>query len=136
MAKAGDCYEIKLGPAHLGWGEYRHTNTRNIRDNEGYIPIPISIAREYGILNSNGTNRTDVMGVNIFQCKSKDGLFNGILKAQGSKMAGDIYAKQFSGSGDLQVIGNWYNAVGAKVGDKVRVTWNSPYDIVIEILHQ
>ena len=136
MAKAGDFYEIELKPSHVEWGEYRHTNTRDIRENEGYIPIPRNKAIEFELFNSNGTNRADVMGRNLFRCKSADGNYCGVLKAQGSSTAGDKYAKQFSGSGDLQAIGNWYNAVGAKVGDKVRVTWNSPYDIVIEILYQ
>ena len=56
MANAGDYYEIELKPSHIEWGEYRHTNTRDIRDNEGYIPIPRNKAIEYRILNSNGTN--------------------------------------------------------------------------------
>lgn len=137
IAKAGDLYDIELKPSHIEWGEYRHTNTRDIRDNEGYIPIPKNKAIEYGILNSNGTkNKADVMGINLFKCVSADGYYKGILKAQGSSTAGDIYAKQFSGSGDLQAIGNWYKAVNAKVGDIVRVEWISPTEVVIEILHQ
>ena len=136
MAKAGDSYEIELKPAHIEWGEYRHTNTRDFRDNEGYIPIPRNKAIEYRILNSNGTNKADVMGSNLFQCRSADGVYNGILKAQGSSTAGDIYAKQFSGLGDLQAVGCWYNAVNAKVGDIVRVKWISPCEILIEILHR
>ena len=136
MANAGDYYEIELKPSHIEWGEYRHTNTRDIRDNEGYIPIPRNKAIEYRILNSNGTNNVDVMGKNLFQCRSLDGNYKGVLKAQGSSTAGDIYAKQFSGAGDLQAVGNWYKAVNAKVGDIVRVEWISPTAVVIEILHQ
>ena len=63
-------------------------------------------------------------------------IYKGVLKAQGSSTAGDIYAKQFSGSGDLQAVGNWYKAVNAKAGDIVRVKWVRPDEIVIEIVHR
>ena len=76
------------------------------------------------------------MGINLFKCVSSDGYYKGILKAQGSSTAGDIYAKQFSGFGDLQAVGNWYNNVNAKVGDIVRVKWVRPDEVVIEILHR
>ena len=65
---------------------------------EGYLPIPRNIAKQFGILNSNGTTAgSDEHGKNLFRCKSADGEFSGILKAQGCNTAGDIYAKQFAG---------------------------------------
>ena len=47
--------------------------------------------------------------------------------------AGDIYAKQFQDSGNLQLIRDWFNHVNVQVGDRVRVTWTSPTDIEIEM---
>ena len=134
MAQRGDKYEIILKPSHIQWGEYRYTDSRNSRGFEGYIPIPKDISLKFQILNSNGTNKKDVFGKNLFYCTSADGSYKGVLKAQGSSSAGDIYAKQFSGYGDLQALGKWYVIVNAKVGDKIRVTWTSSTGIVIEKL--
>lgn len=131
MPRQGDSYTIPLGPAHLGWGEHRYTDTRERVAGEGYIPIPKEHAQAYGIYNSNQCGGQDVLGVNIYNCRSEDGFFNGQLKAQGVARAGDVYAKQFSGNDDLRAIGSWFAHCNAQVGDHVEVRWTSPNDIVI-----
>jgi hypothetical protein len=40
MANAGDIFTVTLKKCHIGWGTYRHTNTRTKRKGEGYLPIP------------------------------------------------------------------------------------------------
>ncbi|MFJ7735620.1 hypothetical protein ACIQ2D_04680 [Lysinibacillus sp. NPDC097287] len=130
MAVAGNSYVIRLTDAHLGWGTYRHTTTRNRRPGEGYIPIPISVSRNLDILNSNQQNIS-----NIYTCRSVDGFFNDVeLKASGNIEAGSPYAKQFQGNGNLLLIGDWYAHVGATVGDSVQVTWLSSHHIEIELI--
>lgn len=132
MPKAGDYFVVELKPSHIDWGNYRHTDTRGAIDEEGYIPIPINYARSLGIYNSNYSYTG--LGYNLFNCKSADGYFAGVLKAAGSKEAGNIYAKQFEGDGDLKALGRWFKKCSAKVGDKVKVQWVSPTDIIIELL--
>ena len=134
MAKAGDVYEVTLTKAPLEWGTHRYTGSRGRIYGEGYIPIPSAVAHMYDLYNGNGTGKQDIWGENMFRCTSADGLYRGILRAQGCNRAGDIYAKQFSGDGDLKAIGSWYASIGADVGDIVRVTWISSTDIEIELL--
>lgn len=132
MAKAGDSYVVEIKQAHLEWGSYRHTNSRGVVYGEGYIHIPASVARNFEIYNSNYTK--EGLGYNLYNCKCKDGLLKSILKSAGSRKKGDVYAKQFQGNGNLQVVGDWHVAYGAEVGDEVKVTWTSPTDIVIEFI--
>lgn len=132
MAKAGDSFIVELKPSHIDWGNYRHTDTREAIDGEGYIPIPIDDAHSLEIYNSNYPNKG--LGYNLFNCTSVDGHFTGVLKSAGSREAGDVYAKQFEGNGDLKALGRWFTACSAKVGDCVKVKWISPTDIIIELL--
>ena len=132
MANKGDTYTITLKEAHLKWGIHRYTFTRDRIYGEGYLLIPIKYARLYGLYNSNATGGKDVLGVNVFNCTSKDGLFNAQLKAQGCSKAGNQYAKQFSANDNLKAIGSWFSRIGAQVGDKVKITWTSQTDITIE----
>ena len=134
MAKAGDSYKVKLKMAHLGWGTYRSTESRAKREGEAYIQIPVNYARKYNLFNSNGTNGQDVLGVNLFRCTSADGLFSGVLRAQGNSKADSKYAKQFSVDKNLRAVGDWYKSIGAQVGDTIKVAWTSDVDIVIEKL--
>ena len=67
------------------------------------------------------------------RCLQADGYFNGVLRAQGNQNRAN-FAKQFSADGDLKAIGEWYATISAAVGNIVRVTWNSPTDILIENL--
>ena len=78
-----------------------------------------------------GTNGQDILGQNIFRCTSADGHYSGYLKSQGNQ-DDDRFAKQFAGNDNLKAIGDWYYAVGANIGDQIRVTWITPNDIVIE----
>lgn len=135
MANQGDCYEVVLKETHLYWGLVRETNSRTPRRNEAYIPIPIKFAREYNIFNSN--NSDSGLGYNIFYASSSDGFLNNVeLLAQGGGKKGDIYAKNFSGRGNLGIISNWYQSQGAQVGDKLRVYWDSPTHITLTLLPQ
>lgn len=128
MPISGDTFITTLKRAHLEWGSYRHTSTRGTIYGEGYLQIPRLDATRIGIHNSNLPG-----AINTFNCNSVDGfLANVTLKASGSSSAGDIYAKQFQGRGNLQLIGDWLNHVNAQIGDRVRVTWTSPTDIEIE----
>ncbi|MBP1889102.1 hypothetical protein J2Z53_000681 [Clostridium moniliforme] len=133
MANTGDTYTVNLQQSHLGWGNYRHSNTRSIINGEGYIPLPIRFAREFNIFNSNNT--TTGLGYNLFHASSADNFLNNVtLLAQGSSSSGDIYAKQFSVQGNLQLIGSWYEYQNATTDNSVRVTWTSPTDILLEII--
>ncbi|MCD8361350.1 MAG: hypothetical protein LUC98_00095 [Lachnospiraceae bacterium] len=85
------------------------------------------------LLNQNGTKGADILGKNIFYCKSADGLFEGKLRAQGNQ-SNTLYAKQFSVDKNLKAVGTWYYRINAEVGDIIKVSWQSPYDILIEKL--
>ncbi|AEO12429.1 hypothetical protein SAMN05428976_10925 [Clostridium sp. USBA 49] len=133
VAIAGNSYTIQLKPSHLGWGDYRYTNTRDIIYGEGYIPLPKPYAKAFNIFNSNYS--ATGLGYNLFRASSVDGFLNNVtLLAQGSSTAGDIYAKQFSVHGNLKMIGAWYASQNATTNNLVRVTWTSPTDILLEII--
>ena len=131
MAKLGH-YTVTLKKVHREWGTHRYTGSRGDVYGEGYIPIPLEKAQSLEIYNSNATAGRDNYGKNLFHCTSRDGNFEGILKAQGCKAEGDIYAKQFSGNDDLKAIGSWYAAINAKIGDRVKVTITAEDTIEIE----
>ncbi|MGG5461186.1 hypothetical protein [Clostridium sp. B9] len=134
MPRRGDSFTVTLGRTHLNWGTHRYTNSRGYVYGEGYIPIPRRAAVVFGIYNSNYTNRQDILGTNVFNCTSSDGLFCGQVKMCGSSERGDIYAKNLQGNGSLQAIGNWFANCNAVVGGQVRVTWTSTTDISIEYI--
>ncbi|PPK80793.1 hypothetical protein BXY41_1056 [Lacrimispora xylanisolvens] len=134
MAKAEDFYIVTLRKTHLEWGTHRYTGSRDQIYGEGYIPIPSIYAYRFGLLNSNGTKTRDILGENIFKCRSADNLFQGTLRAQGCRTAGDKYAKQFSGDGDLKSLGTWFSQIDVVEGDNIKVRWISPTEIEIEIL--
>ncbi|MCQ4922235.1 hypothetical protein NE686_04005 [Tissierella carlieri] len=128
MPNTGDTFITTLSRAHLGWGSHRYTGSRGIIYGEGYLQIPKHEARRIEIYNSNHPSANFT-----YCCNSVDGyLQNVTLKASGCSSAGDIYAKQFHGSGNLKLLGDWFNHIGAQVGDQVRITWISPTDIEIE----
>ncbi len=121
MPKVGDSYIVTLLEAHLSWGIHRNTSTRNLIYGEGYIKIPANIAHQFEIYNSNNPRANTE-----YLCTSNDGfLSNAKVKASGSSQAGDPYAKQFQGSGDLQLIGGWYKHINAQVGDQIEIIWQS-----------
>lgn len=131
MPVQGDTFTIELMKTHLEWGTYRNTDSRKKMTNESYIPIPSSVARSIGIYNS---NYGEGLGKNIFNVvnKSDEKLFQ--IKSSGNSKAGDIYAKNFHGSGDLSLIHNWFISQNAKVGDTVKLTWVSNTDVYLELI--
>lgn len=133
MATAGDSYEVELKEAHLNWGTYRHTNTRDLRPGEGYIPIPAHIAKQLNIYNIHNPG----LGHNLFNVSSSDQFIqNELLKAQGGTDRTSIYAKQFSIENNLSRIGEWYAYTNANIGDRVRVEWLSETNILITLISQ
>lgn len=128
MPISGDSFITTLQRAHLEWGSHRHTDSRGTVYGEGYLQVPRSIARQFGIYNSNQS------GANIvYRCNSLDGFLRNVtLKASGSSTAGDVYAKQFQGNGNLQLLGDWFNHLNAQIGDRIKISWTSPTDIEIE----
>lgn len=128
MPKYGDTYNVELKKAHLEWGTHRHTSTRGTIYGEGYLQIPIQHAKVFDIYNSNKVNANT-----IYNCNSLDGFLKNVpLKASGSSYSGYPYAKQFQGSGDLKLIGDWYHYISAVVGDRIKVFFTSPTDMLIE----
>lgn len=129
MPKVGDTFVVALKPSHLGWGTYRYTDTRNPIYGEGYIKIPRNYAERFDIYNDNHPTANP-----RYYCTAINGIYSGILLAQGCSRAGDIYAKQFAEEGNLKGIGNWYRSVGAQVGGRVKVTFISSDSLEIEYL--
>lgn len=121
MPKIGDNYTVSLKETYIKWGEYRYTDSREKIINEVYLPIPADKAREYNIYNSNK------VGANTeYNVITADGfIINGKLKAQGSISAGDVHAKNLSGSGNLKLLGPWMTHINAKVGDNIKIEWIS-----------
>lgn len=133
MANRGDRYTVQLKAPYLAWGEYRNPTNRLPISGEGYIPIPRAYAERFDIFNSN--HNPSGLGYNLFYASSADGYLNNVvLLAQGSMTAGDVYAKQFSVQGDLQVIGSWYEYCRATPENSVSVEWIDPTHIMLEII--
>lgn len=123
MPKARDSYTIQLKRPHLEWGTYRYTNTRDKIYGEAYIHIPLMFARKFKILKGS-----------IFACTSSDGFINFDVKAAGCSKAGDIYAKQFEGNGDLKALGRWFTHCHAEAGDFVEVEFTSPNSVNFSLI--
>jgi hypothetical protein len=127
MANTGDTFITTLKQTHLEWGSHRYTNSRGIVYGEGYLQIPAREARRINITNSNLIN-----GNTVYTCDSNDGFLNNVLiKATGCCKAGDIFAKQFHGKGNLRLLGDWFNHISAVVGDQIEIKWLSPTKILI-----
>ncbi|NJC88148.1 MAG: hypothetical protein FIB02_06380 [Desulfuromonas sp.] len=127
MPKAGDTFTVILRKSHLEWGTHRYTSTRGTVYGEGYLPIPVVYARRFEIYNSNKD------GSNIeYICNTSDKFLCSVkLKASGSSHEGAVYAKQFQGSGNLKLLGDWFSHINANVGDKIKVTWISQKEIIL-----
>lgn len=127
MPNAGDELTITFtSQAPLAWGTHRRNHTRVRRSRERYIPIPKREARRLGLCNSNCGNG---LGINIFNVRSTDGVFNGQLKNAGCSRKGDVYAKQFQGYGDLRALEPWLTNHHAQIGDQIRFVWQNSTDI-------
>lgn len=134
MPNRGDQFTVTLGSTNIEWGTYRYTDSRPHITGECYIPIPSSHAHQYGIYNSNHTGGRDILGKNVFNAQSADGYFNGIVKTSGSSQAGNIYAKNLSGKGNLKAFNDWFNHMGVTVGTSIIVEWISPTEILFTII--
>lgn len=130
MPNAGDSYIVEILEPHLMWGEYhpsRHSHSRRETYGEGYIKIPADVAYDYQIFNHNNPFHANC----LYRCTSFDNYYQGTLLAQGNQ-SNAIYAKQFAEEGNLKGIGDWYDYVGADVGDFVKVVFTSPTELLIE----
>ena len=135
MPAAGSSIISTLTRSSLNWGTYRRTNSRQRRRGERYLPVRIRYSRQFGIYNCNrNINREDVLGVNIFNVHSSDGIYCGILKAAGNFRRGQVHAKQLQGNGNLRALQHWLTEHQAEPGDRVRVTWVTEQDIELEFL--
>ena len=123
MPRAGDSYVIRLKQAHLDWGGYRYTNTRDRIPGEAYIPIPKKYAEKY-----------DIEIGSIYRASFADGFSSFKARAAGNSVAGGVLAKQFQGDGDLKAFGRWYASRGAEVGDEVKVTFTGPGTVEFELI--
>ena len=123
MPKAGDSYTIELKTSHLNWGQHRYTATRDPIAGEGYIPIPKARATEF-----------DIKLGNLYQAVFSDGFSSFTCRASGNSHAGDVYAKQFQGDGDLKAFGRWFTYCQAKEGDTVQVRFISDSIVQFELI--
>lgn len=127
MPNTGDSFITTLKKAHLEWGSHRHTSTRGTVYGEGYLQIPASIARNLYITNSNSPTDN-----NIYACSSNDGYLSNVqITSTGCSTAGSIYAKQFHGKGALKLFGTWFNQINAQIGDKIKIDFISPTQILL-----
>lgn len=131
MPQSGDIFIATLNRASLEWGTFRRRPTRNRIMGERYIPIRRREAVRIGIYNSNYGNG---LGINIFNARSTDNLYEGQLKAAGCKNKGDGFAKQFQGNGDLRALYPWFTQRHAQVGDQVQIRWTSNVDIELTFI--
>lgn len=123
MPEQGNKYIVELKNSHLNWGTHRYTSTRSDISGEGYVPIPKQYAEEYGIYRGE-----------CFTAVFSDGFKSFSAKAAGNSYAGSIYAKQFQGNGDLKAFGRWFAFCGAKIGDRVSVTFLSKNCVEFQLL--
>jgi len=126
MPQAGDSFITTLKQAHLEWGELRHTDSREIIIGEGYLQIPADEAYRLEITNNKSTLRSAE-----YDFSTSDGFItNGKLLAAGNQSR-DEFAKQFQGSGDLKLLGDWYSHINAQIGDQIEITFISPSKILL-----
>ena len=127
MPNTGVSFITSLLRAHLEWGEYRHTNTRGTVYGEGYLKIPSENAYNFNITNDKALN----IRSQEYTFSTSDGfIVNGILKASGNQYR-EEFAKQFHGSGDLKLLGDWFNHINAQVGDQVRIDFITPTEVLL-----
>lgn len=123
MPSPGNQYRVFLKQSHIDWGRHRYTHTRERIEGEGYVPIPKAYAVSYGILLGSCYTATFSDGFPPFQ-----------IRAAGNSSAGDPFAKQFQGDGDLKAFGRWYAHVGAKIDDQVLVTFIDESTVLFELV--
>lgn len=68
----------------------------------------------------------------VYNFSTDDNFYtNEELKASGCMVKGDIYAKNLAGNGDLKLLGKWFTHIQAQVGDKIKIFFTSPTDIIL-----
>lgn len=121
MAKAGDCYTVEVKNAHIKWGTYRKTFSRNLIDGESYVKIPADSARKFNI------KRGDTFKAHFDNYDSIN------IKASGNGPTDGniVYAKQFEGIGQgaCKAFTPWYIENNISVGDTILVEFTSDKDI-------
>ena len=126
MPKTGDSFKTTLLQAHLECGSLRHTNSRGIIYGEGYLQIPSDIAYDLEITNTKSNIRSAE-----YDFSTSDGFIsNSKLLASGNQNR-EEFAKQFHGSGDLKLLGDWYHHINAQIGDQVQIDFISPTEILL-----
>lgn len=126
MPNTGDSFITTLLQAHLEWGEHRHTNSRGIVIGEGYLQIPAEFAYQFDITNNSFLARSaeyDFSTADHFLIGEK-------LLASGNQHRSE-FAKQFQGSNNLKLLGNWYNHIDAQIGDQIEIRFISPTEILL-----
>lgn len=123
MPNPGDFYTVSIKQSHLDWGGHRYTDTREKIEGEAYVKIP----KEYAI-------RYDIMLGNCYIATFSDGFESFPIRAAGNSSAGDPYAKQFQGDGDLKAFGRWYTHVKAEIGDDICVTFLDQNTVNFELI--
>jgi hypothetical protein len=126
MPNTGDSFITTLLQAHLEWGEHRHTNSRGIVIGEGYLQIPADVAYDFEITN----NHSAIRSAEYDFSTSDDYIVNEKLLAAGNQHRVE-YAKQFQGSGNLKLLGNWFNHIDAQIGDQIEIRFISPTEILL-----
>ena len=129
MPKTGDLFITTLQKAHLEWWEHRHTNSRGIVIGEGYLQIPAEVAYEFEITN----NLSAANQAEYDFSTSDDFIVNEKLLAAGNQHKPE-YAKQFQGSGNLKLLGNWFNHIDAHIGNQIEIKFISPTEILLTSL--
>jgi hypothetical protein len=126
MPKKGDHFITNLITAHLEWGSYRHTGSRGIIYGEGYLQISSKIAYSLKITNNKCSTQSAE-----YTFSTSDGYYkNEKLLASGNQSKKE-YAKQFQGSGNLKLLGDWFYHIKAKPGDKIQVDFISTSEILL-----
>jgi len=130
MPNTGNSYITILKRAHLEWGNHRYTNTRpGLIYGEGYLQIPANEAYNFNI-----TNNSSPLSSAEYDFSTSDGyILNGKLLASGTQYRTE-FAKQFQGLGNLKLLGNWFNHIGAVIGTQIKVEFLSPTEILLTAL--
>lgn len=121
MPKAGDKFSTNT---YQNWGEYnpkRFSPSRSHEPNESYIVIPKFFAEIFSIYMSNkkGANT-------CYEAYDDKDEFICVLKAQGCSVKGSVYAKQFSGEGNLKALNPWILKNSITDADTIEVEFLSP----------
>lgn len=128
MPQTGNHYIATLKKTHVGWGTHRTTLSRPKIKDEGYIPIPSKYAKAFNITNVKNFK----VRSNIYKFSTSDGFYKDEhLKASGCSVAGNIYAKNLHGNKNLKLLGIWFKAINAQIGDQIKVEFISPTEILL-----